>query len=269
MAHKGKKGWVDKGISFGENSSPLGIDSAIFGDDSEDDLFSSLPEKSPTAALSVSEDRRIRHGNFELSMTGLEYVGDELTHEEWLTFGKWLNSLKDSIQWMIGDWANMAEAYVDKWTDPDGREFETRYAQLLEDTDYAYGTLRKFAMMSAAFPMFRRRNTLSFSHHVEVRKLAQEQQDRLLNWAEQGPNDTLRSVRELREKVQSLSQPKIQARNRVVQSSPNKDLDLLTTGYRFVQRPPKRNDENREKARRAAELYRRLAQQLDEYAHLD
>lgn len=237
--------------------------------EAQDDIRDLLPSQGIRHALQA-RNGRIQRGNFVLTMTGLEYNGDELTLQEWREMGMWLNQLKDSIQWMIGDWANMALGYVDTWTKPDGTEFETRYAELLKSTDYSYSTLRKFASVAAAVPVFRRRNTLTFSHHVEVARLPDEAQERFLDLAE--PNEIREKpmpIRELRERIQSEFPPELPdgSPKPDVRREKDNEAELLQLGLMFVRKPPKRNSTNRKRALEAAELYRQLAQKLEAYAN--
>jgi hypothetical protein len=275
-----KKDFSNTGIQFGEadadtNSSLSGIfedmESSAFGTDTEDDVLRQLQQNGMRRSIQA-RNGRIQRGNFVMTMTGLEYQGEELSLQEWREMGSWLNQLRDSIQWMIGDWANMAHDYVDTWVSPDGREFETRYAELLENTDYSYSTLRKFASIASAVPMFRRRNTLTFSHHVEVAHLPEDEQERFLNMAE--PNEVRggkrMSVRDLRERIQSEYPPDQLGAGKAKPAGAAKEdteAELLKLGLDFVRKPPKRNATNKKKALRAAELYRKLALELEAYAN--
>lgn len=248
------------------------MDDAVFETKSlHDDIMAQLPAKGLQRTLRAN-DGRIERGDFVLTMTGLEYVGEDLTVQQWREMGNWLNQLKDSIQWMIGDWANLGVQHIDTWVAPDGREFETRYAELLETTDYSYSTLRKFAFVSRAVPPERRRTSLTFSHHVEVAHLSEPDQEMFLDMAEPNPNDEKprrMAVRDLREEIRKRDQ--ITSGSVAPKPAKHKDAEasLIQTGLDFTRKPPKRNAANRKKALEIAELYRKLALELETYAQQD
>jgi hypothetical protein len=180
----------------------------------EDDLLSSLPKEGFRRAIQAAGGT-IQRRDWIMTMNGLEYVGEQLTKEDWQEMGEWLTRLRDSIQWMIGDWANLGEHYMHQWvSEEELAEIEStirkdsdipegKYKWLADLVDYKYGTLRNFALYAREFNVSRRRDTLTYSHHVEVARIKnRSQQDRLLDLAENGHNGRRLSVRELRELVQ-------------------------------------------------------------------
>jgi hypothetical protein len=76
--------------------------------------------------------------------------------------------------WWLGDWLVYGE-----------QSYGDRYKQAITDTSLSYQTLRNYAWVARAFPMSRRRDTLSFGHHVEVAALPEQEQDLWLARAEQ------------------------------------------------------------------------------------
>ncbi|MEO1666671.1 MAG: hypothetical protein AAFU54_18685 [Chloroflexota bacterium] len=233
----------------------------------DDEILNQLSSR-PFKSVIKENNGEIQRGNFVLTMTGLKYEGEELTLTEWQEFGDWLGQLKDSIQWMIGDWANIAEANLDTWVAPDGREFKTRYKDLLEKTDYSYSSLRKFSMVASAFPMFRRRNTLTYSHHAEVAHLDEDEQERFLDLAEANDIRDRWSVRVLREEVQKVHSTQLKSGSTTI--TIDKDVRiLLTRGLELVSFEPELNSKNKTDALKAAEFYRELAEKLEQYARQD
>lgn len=214
-----RKSFINKGTQFGPENTPSvqEMDNAVFSPpaSTEDDpILKPLEGKTFRRAIQASGGKIVR-GNFILTMTGLSYTGDQPTVEEWREMGEWLNKLRDSIQWMIGDWANLGTVYMDDWLDPKELSLlesqnkndipEGKYRWLASLVDYSYGTLRNFAYIARTFPVSRRRDTLSYSHHVEVAALPNtKQQDQLLDLADEGRNGKSLSVRELREEVQRM-----------------------------------------------------------------
>jgi hypothetical protein len=55
----------------------------------------------------------------------------------------------------------------------------------------AYQTCRNAASIANAFELSRRRDNLSFKHHVEVAALPSDEADALLDWCEETPNPDL------------------------------------------------------------------------------
>lgn len=157
----------------------------------------------------------------------LEYRGnpEDLTFTEWQKMGSYLHQHQSAIQWMLGDWALMAEAHLDEWISEDDEQWQEIKAKLTSDadipngkylwlamhTDYSYSSLTKFKHYAEMFPVFRRRKTLTYSHHVEVARLDDPSaQDSMLDAAEPAENDSkarlsVRDLRKLIEATYSLS----------------------------------------------------------------
>lgn len=158
-----------------------------------------------TMAVVVAPDKTILVGeNFIIHPTSIEIVG-QIDRVKWVGFMKWVHSLEGTIQWGLGDMVMVADQYRDEWL----KEIETedepesKYQFLLEESGYSYSSLRKFASFANRFPVFRRRNTISYSHHVEVVDLPAEQGDSFLDRAEANGW----SVRELRKQIQAAELP--------------------------------------------------------------
>jgi hypothetical protein len=96
-----------------------------------------------------------------------------ITFEEWQDVGKRLKAARSTIHWMLGDWLNYGE-----------RRWGEVYTQALEDTPYAYQTLRNDKYVAGQIEMSRRRDKLSWSHHEAVADMEPEEQDKLLDVAE-------------------------------------------------------------------------------------
>lgn len=151
----------------------------------------------------------------------LRYNGDtaDLTFDEWRRMGAYLHQHQSTIQWMIGDWVLLAENHLDEWVsenDETWQEIKTKlksdqsvpegkYMWLALHTDYSYSSLTKFKHYAEMFPVFRRRKTLTYSHHVEVAKLDDiAAQNSMLDAAVNPPPEMEKerlSVRELRDLI--------------------------------------------------------------------
>jgi hypothetical protein len=104
--------------------------------------------------------------------TALLFPAD-LPLDIWTKIGEQIYIVSDANAWWIGDWLNFGR---DKYPD--------RYRQAIEGTSLRYQTLRNYAWVAGRFEVSRRRDTLSFQHHVEVAALPEDQQDLWLQRAE-------------------------------------------------------------------------------------
>lgn len=110
-----------------------------------------------------------------------------LSFAAWRRIGEHLLLVSDSSGWWLGDWLVYGE----------GR-FGDRYKQAIAKTSLDYQTLRNYAWVARRFDVSRRRDTLSFQHHVEVAALPPEQQRMWLDRAETFGWSRNRLRRELR-----------------------------------------------------------------------
>jgi hypothetical protein len=99
---------------------------------------------------------------------------DDLSMDRWRRVGEQIFVVVDSSSWWLGDWLVFGE-----------NKFPDRYKQVIETTSLDYQTLRNYAWVARKFPIHRRREKLSFQHHVEVARLPEDQQDAWLERAEQ------------------------------------------------------------------------------------
>lgn len=95
-----------------------------------------------------------------------------LRFDHWAKIGRSFRNLETSMLWWIGDWLNYGEAH-----------YGTRYETVLDqgDNSYSYGTLRNCKSIAQKFPLSRRCDKLTFSHHAAVSSLPEKEQDRLLS----------------------------------------------------------------------------------------
>lgn len=187
-----KRDKIKKQRSESTNSSPPPSISNIM----ENMVGDGSASASLKSALARRDKNTIVAGKFTLKMTGLEIDG-EITSDEWLEFASWISTLQDSIQWILGDLVNYAYMRLDDWM-PDGEYSEGKYKLFLEQTDYSYSSLRKFASIAGRIAPERRFSELSYSHHVEVADLSEKEQEHYLSQA----IEKSWSVRQLRIEVQ-------------------------------------------------------------------
>lgn len=96
-----------------------------------------------------------------------------LTQEEWIKAGDAITTAEGSVMWWIGDWLIYG-----------GKRYGETYAEAEAKTRFARRTLRIAKHVADQFEMFRRRNNLSWSHHLEVASLPEAEQDEWLDVAE-------------------------------------------------------------------------------------
>lgn len=117
---------------------------------------------------------------------GLRIPG-ALTFERWQDTGSQISRLVDSSAWCLGDWLVYGQ-----------KEFSDRYLRAIEVCGLDYQTLRNYAWVARKFDLDRRRETLSFQHHVEVSSLPPHEQDRWLDLADEfnwSRNELRRNIR--------------------------------------------------------------------------
>ncbi|MFL5911426.1 MAG: LmbU family transcriptional regulator [Gaiellaceae bacterium] len=123
------------------------------------------------------------------SATGLRLRNESVSPSiaEWSEFGRQLGVGANRVSWLIGDWMALGE-----------RVYGSTYAEGQKITGLAYQTLMQLAWVCKSVESSRRREDLSFSHHVEVAGLAPWAQDQWLGLAEREGLST----RELRARIQ-------------------------------------------------------------------
>jgi N6-adenosine-specific RNA methylase IME4 len=129
-------------------------------------------------------------GNFKMTPVGFTPIeGRKPDFDEWIHVGRKLMLIESGIQWAIGDWLAYGEF-----------NFGEKYAQAIDTTDRDPQTLMNYQWVANKFPISRRRENLTFSHHAEVAALTFEQQEALLTLAA----STRMSSKALRIQVQKL-----------------------------------------------------------------
>lgn len=103
-------------------------------------------------------------------------LADGIGFNEWRDIGEELLSLANRSQWWIADWA----AYGDRAF----RKTHWPALMAMRPGGYAWETMKNLASVSRRVEPSRRRDGLSFSHHVEVASLGPDMQDVWLDDAE-------------------------------------------------------------------------------------
>jgi hypothetical protein len=96
----------------------------------------------------------------------------ELDAHEWAAAGRRIGAVGRCIQWLLGDWIAYGNA-----------KFGERYARAAKITGYDTQTLMNMVYVASHFPISRRRESLSWSHHEALAALGLEEQDHWLDQA--------------------------------------------------------------------------------------
>lgn len=132
----------------------------------------------------LNEDKDIIYSGFKLHKIGIESIG-ESTFEQWQECGEFIKKSNGAVHFWIGDWLNYGEK---KWGE--------MYAQAIGETEYEYQTLANDKWVTSKVDFSRRRENLSFGHHHEVAPFSPDEQNSLLEKAEE-ENLSLRDFKEL------------------------------------------------------------------------
>jgi hypothetical protein len=117
---------------------------------------------------------RLRVDRVALTKRTALSLPENLPLDSWKQIGEQIHVISDASAWWIGDWLRFGR---DKYPD--------RYKRAIGETSLEYQTLRNYAWVAGRFDASRRRDRLSFQHHLEVAALPQDQQDLWLQRAEQ------------------------------------------------------------------------------------
>lgn len=107
----------------------------------------------------------------------------DLGQAEWLSAGRRLGAIGRCSQWWIGDWIRFGTA---RWGE--------KYTEAARVTGYDVASLRNMAWVASQFDLSLRSDKLSWSHHVLLAPLGEDEQRR---WIEQAVEQRL-SVADLR-----------------------------------------------------------------------
>jgi len=117
-------------------------------------------------------------------------------YEEWVKEGLSLQRDYSGYKWNLGDWWNKGHKYGER-------------AKLVESDEWdgpSHGTCRNAGSVAEEFQMSRRRDKLTWGHHVEVMPLPVEEQDKLLDECEREGHSVMRLRQRVKEVKSFLSQ---------------------------------------------------------------
>lgn len=102
---------------------------------------------------------------------------ETLTYEAWQEVGRVLDRADRSLRWWIGDWWRFGERAYGEMASQEARD------GVRDETGLAYQSVANAAWVADRFEYSRRRESLSWSHHLEVAALEPDAQDRFLDQA--------------------------------------------------------------------------------------
>ncbi|MEU4685855.1 LmbU family transcriptional regulator [Streptomyces xinghaiensis] len=136
-------------------------------------LGDALPRVKPALAKGETHPRTQADTSALVTRRGL-LLPKRMAFEKWVGVGSYLSNIMSASSWCLGDWLVYGEA-----------SFNGRYRDAIELTSLDYQTLRNHAWVARCYPMSRRREKLSFTHHAEVASLSDPEQDFWLGKAEE------------------------------------------------------------------------------------
>jgi len=95
-----------------------------------------------------------------------------LDPNEWASAGRRIGTVGRCVQWLLGDWIVYGN-----------EKFGERYSRASRITGYDPQTLMNMVYVASRFPISRRREDLSWSHHEALAALEPEEQDGWLDQA--------------------------------------------------------------------------------------
>lgn len=117
-------------------------------------------------------DKDIVYSGFKFKKNGLEAIGLP-TFDNWQECGEFIKKAEGAVNFWLGDWIRYGEGH-----------YGEMYTQALEESGYSLGTLQNDKYVAGQIESSRRREDLTFDHHQTVAGLEVEDQEKLLNLAE-------------------------------------------------------------------------------------
>lgn len=151
------------------------------------EVVQAIPAPAPISAGEAAKPRLESSGAERRPVSGISKVAwvpaADLGQAEWLSTGRRLGAIGRCSQWWIGDWIRFGTA---RWGE--------KYTEAARVTGYDVASLRNMAWVAAQFDPSLRSDKLSWSHHVLLAPLPEDQQSR---WIAQAVEQRL-SVADLR-----------------------------------------------------------------------
>lgn len=122
--------------------------------------------------LTLTDNKDIEYSSFRFTKNSVVPLGNP-TLEQWKDAWQFVGRADGAVRFWRGDLIRFAE-----------NEYGEMYTQYINDFNKDYQTLRNDKSVADNIEMSRRRDNLSFSHHEEVAWLPSDEQEKLLDIAE-------------------------------------------------------------------------------------
>jgi len=113
-------------------------------------------------------------GQIDLQPTGLVFLDEGMSYDEWAAIGAYLQRAAGSVNWWLGDWLVRGE-----------ERYGEKYTQAISETGLSYQTLANMKWVAGKIEFSHRRENLSWKHHSEVAGFEPEERDQWLDAAEE------------------------------------------------------------------------------------
>ena len=135
------------------------------------EIVQAIPVPAPISAGDTAASRLEPSGAERRPVSGVSKVAwvpaADLGQAEWLATGRRLGAIGRCSQWWIGDWIRFGTA---RWGE--------KYTEASRVTGYDVASLRNMAWVAAQFDPSLRSDKLSWSHHVLLAPLTEDEQHR-------------------------------------------------------------------------------------------
>jgi len=154
-----------------------------------------------------------------------------MTFQQWAEIGRKFQQIDTSINWWLGDWLN----------EGDKRYGET-YAQAIEVTGHKIDQLQECKRVSASVKSANRLALLSWTHHLRVASLSDEEQRLLLaaavehDWSSRELDEVVKSHRDIPPRIKQPEPPPSPAPDLTYRASDTRELATIAAAMDAVQR---------------------------------
>jgi hypothetical protein len=154
-----------------------------------------------------------------------------MTFQQWAEIGRKFQQVDTSINWWLGDWLNEGE-----------KRYGETFAQAIEVTGHKLDQLQQCKYVSASVKKTNRLVFLSWTHHLHVVSLPDEEQRSLLatalenEWSSRELNEVVKSYRDTPPRIKQEKEPPTPAPDLTYRASDTRDLATIAAAMDTVQR---------------------------------
>jgi N6-adenosine-specific RNA methylase IME4 len=168
-------------------------------------------------SISLTSEKDIIYSGFKLHKNGLQAIGTP-SFEQWQECGEFIKKSNGAVHFWIGDWLNYGE-----------QKYGEMYTQVLDETQFDYGTLRNDKYLTSRVPLSLRSDNLTRGHALEIASLEPLEIETWANFIEKTPitvSDLKKEI--LAEKKRKLGTPKLpDGKYNVIYADPPWDIGSM------------------------------------------